>query len=102
MDAHEIGGPFVIVYCVGACLVRRSAGTGGFDNRDTPSMDNNKRRHIESGRDRPVRLDHYLNRLIRSAGISESQAITLVHRFGNDSPAIDSAAARLGSFAKAN
>ena len=47
-----------------------------------------------------LRLDHYVNRVKRDTGISESQAIALAHRFGADRSAIRSAATKLASFAK--
>jgi hypothetical protein len=58
----------------------------------------------EKGQDRdanrPLRLDKDVKRLTRDTGVSESQAIALVHRFGKDRSAMLSAAAKLVSFAR--
>jgi hypothetical protein len=49
---------------------------------------------------RPLRLDQDVKRLTRDTGISESQAIALVHRFGKDRSAMLNAAAKLVSFGR--
>jgi hypothetical protein len=62
-------------------------------------MASDKKRQ-DNDTDRPLPLEEDVKRLKRDTGISESQAIALVHRFGRDQSAIRNAATKLTSFAK--
>ena len=58
-------------------------------------MDSKSRVRAGERSNRPQRLDYYLERLRRSAGLTESQVITLIHRFGSDRSALRRAAEKL-------
>jgi hypothetical protein len=59
-----------------------------------------EKKRQDSDNDRPLRLEDDVKRLKRDTGISESQALALVHRFGKDRSAMLGAAEKLVSFAR--